>query len=311
MNIPRLSLLLSSLFLSFTVLGETLPTPERLAPHSHAWIGPYGPPTKKNQGFRMNMGFVAGKHAVAVIDSGYGDAMANTMLEQIRRVTDRPIRYVINTNSQPHRILGNGIFKHQGAEVIAAADAVARITNEGSAMAATAEGILGLSAGSIQVPGTPDLTIDEPSELDLGGVKLRVIPAGTAHTAGSLVVEVVEDNVVYAGDVLYGGRLLAVLPISRVDRWIAAFDQLRAFDDSIFVPGHGMPGKLTDFEDSTYKYLTTLKTHMDDAVEQGNDLQEAIRSSDQSDWQHLADFEALAGRNAHQTYLEREAASFE
>lgn len=226
---------------SQSVPAAGLNDPIKVAPHSYAWIGPYGPPTQENWGFRMNLGFVVGNDAVAVIDSGYGDEMAGAMLEYIRGITDRPVRHVINTDSQPHRILGNGAFKHQGAEIIAAADAVARMTSEGAAMAGTAEGILGLSAGSIQVPGTPDRVIEETVALDLGGVILRIIPIGTAHTPGSLVVEVAEDNLVYAGDVLYGGRLLAVLPVSRVDRWIEAFDKLRAFDDALFVPGHGMP----------------------------------------------------------------------
>ena len=134
---------------------------------------------------------------------------------------------------------------------------------------------------------------------------------GTAHTAGSLVAEVVEDRVVYAGDVLYGGRLLAVLPQSRTDGWIAAFDQLRDLGDVLFVPGHGPPGPLADFEPSTYRYLTTLRAHMDGAVAEGRDLQDAIAGLDQAPWRDLADFDALAGRNAHQTYIEREAAAFE
>jgi glyoxylase-like metal-dependent hydrolase (beta-lactamase superfamily II) len=308
--ILRLVILLG-LTLPFVASGDVLPTPKQVAPRSYAWIGPYGPPSKENQGFRMNLGLVVGTDAVAVIDSGYGDAMAGAMLEQIRHISDRPVRYVINTNSQPHRILGNEALRRSGAEVIAAEDASARMSTEGASMASAAEGILGLSGGSIQAPGAPDRALTETAELDLGGVTLRLIPVGTAHTEGSLIVEVVEDRVVYAGDVLYGGRLLAVLPVSRVDDWISAFDRLREFGDVQFVPGHGAPGKLAEFEEPTYRYLTTLKSHMDAAVETGTDIQEAISNLDQTPWQHLADFDSLAGRNAHQTYLEREAASFE
>ena len=88
-------------------MPDSLPAPTQVSAHTWAWIGSYGPPTKENRGFRMNLGFVSGADSVAVIDSGYGDAMANAMLERIVQVTDRPVRYVINTNSQPHRILGN------------------------------------------------------------------------------------------------------------------------------------------------------------------------------------------------------------
>lgn len=308
---------LTSLFiLALSLLPEVgysdiLPPPQQITPHSYAWIGPYGPPTKENQGFRMNMGFVVGKDAVAVIDSGYSDAMAKTMLIQIQRITDRPVRYVINTNSQPHRILGNAVFKKHGATLIASIDAIPRIASEDASMARAAEDRLGLSREDIHAPPVPDRAVKDNTTLDLGGVTLKVSPAGTAHTPGCLVIEVVEDKVIYAGDVLYGGRLLAVLPVSRVDGWINAFDALRAFENNVFVPGHGKPGKLVDFEHSTYEYLTTLKTHMNAAVDQGTDLQDAIRRLDQSPWRELADFDALSGRNAHQVYLEREAAAFE
>ncbi len=288
-----------------------LPAPVQVSEHAWAWIGPYGAPSRENQGYRMNLGFVVGSEAVAVIDTGYGDPMAKAMLAQIAKVTDRPVRYAINTNSQPHRVLGNAVLRAAGAEIIAGAPAVPRIAGQGAEMAAAAEAVLGLEPGGITPPGQPERPIDATTELVLGGVTLRVIPVGTAHTEGSLVVEVVEDRLVFAGDVLYGGRLLAVLPVSRTDGWITAFEGLKAFGEARFVPGHGEVGALAEFEQPTYAYLRTLKAHMDEAVEAGTGLQEAIGSLDQSPWADLADFDALAGRNAHQTYLEREAAAFE
>lgn len=311
-NTLRQTLALLFLLLPVAANADTrLPGPVQIAPHTWAWIGPYGPPTRDNGGFRMNLGFVVGRDTVAVIDSGYGTVMAGAMLEQIGRLTNRPVEYVINTNSQPHRVLGNAIFKKEGAHIIAASEAVARTVANGALMASTAEEILGAAPGSIPPPGAPDRELHQTSQLDLGGVTLNLIPVGTAHTAGSLIVEIVEDQVVFTGDVLYGGRLLAILPVSRVDGWIAAFDGLREFGDVLFVPGHGEAGKLVDFEHPTYNYLTALKSHMDEAVEQGDDMQDAIDGMDQRGWRQLADFDALAGRNAHQAYLEREEAAFE
>ncbi|MCF7991957.1 MAG: MBL fold metallo-hydrolase [Thiohalocapsa sp.] len=304
-------LLLALLIPQLSAAEPLLPEPEKVAAHSWAWVGPYGPPTAENRGFRMNLGFVVGDEAVAVIDSGYSDAMAGAMREHIAAVTDRPIRYVINTNSQPHRVLGNAAFREAGAEIIAGAEAAPRITDQGADLALSAESVLGVPAGSIRAPGAPERLVESIETLDLGGVTLRVIPVGTAHTAGSLVVEVVEDKIVFAGDVLYGGRLLAVLPVSRSDGWLEAFGELRAFDGALFVPGHGAVGPLADFEHPTHDYLLALKTHMDAAVDEGTGLQEAIGAFDQSPWQDLADFDLLSGRNAHQTYLEREAAAFE
>ena len=311
MNPAIIAALISLTSIPVASFADILPAPRQIAPHSYVWIGPYGPPAEENRGFRMNLGFIVGNDSVAVIDSGYGDEMANVMLAQIRQITDRPVRYVINTNSQPHRILGNAAFRENGATVIASEAAAARMVQEGTAMAGTAENILGLAPGSIHAPGPPDRGLQKPTGISLGGVTLQITPLGTAHTAGSLVVEVVEDKVIFTGDILYRGRLPSILPVSRIDGWITAFDALRNDQDALFVPGHGEPGQLSDFEHSTYEYLTTLKTHMDNAIDQALELQEAIDSLDQSSWKDFADFDLLAGRNAHQTYLERESAAFE
>lgn len=294
-----------------SLAGGTLPAPRQVSDHAWAWIGPYGPPTRENGGFRMNLGFVLGDDAVAVIDSGYGGAMAEAMLGHIRDITDKPVRYVINTNSQPHRIMGNPVFRRSGAEVIAAGGALPRIAAEAQYFALTIEGVLGLAPGSVLVPGTPTVTVNEETPLDLGGIQLRVISIGDAHTPGSLVVAVDADALVFAGDVLYGGRLLSILSKSHIRGWIDAFEKLRHFDNALFLPGHGEPGPLSAFDHSTYYYLTTLKRHMDQAVEEDMDLQDAIDSYDQSGWKRLANFNALAGLNAHQAYLQSEAAAFE
>ena len=71
------------------------------------------------------------------------------------------------------------------------------------------------------------------------GVTVKLTPVGGTHTPNSITAEVAADRVVYAGDVLYGERLLAVLDVSDVSNWIAAFDGLRAYKGYTFIPGHG------------------------------------------------------------------------
>jgi hypothetical protein len=110
--------------------------------------------------------------------------------------------------------------------------------------------------------------------------------------------EVVEDNLVYTGDGLYAGRLLAIPPVSRLDARITAFGRPREVKDAKFVPARGAPAQLGEFAGSTYTYLATLMTRMDEVIEQVAELQSTIGSMDQSAWRHLADFDALAGRNA-------------
>lgn len=291
--------------------AEVLPAPQQVSPNSRVWIGPFDAPSKANSGFRMNLGFVVGKDAVAVIDSGYSPEMAESMLRQIRKQTALPVRYVINTNSQPHRFLGNEVFRRVGARILAGREAAGRMTRDGAMFAAMAATILG--SASQPVPAAPDQLLGEGERLVLdlgGGVTLAVQHVGTAHTKGSLIVEVLPDRSVFAGDVLYGGRLLAILPDSSVKSWIAAYEKLRALNAVLFVPGHGQPGPLADFDAPTLAYLVRIKSHMDQAVKLGTDIEQAKSGFDASAWKSLANFAELAGRNAYQAYQESEAEGF-
>jgi len=290
--------------------SDLLPAPRQVSTHCYAWIGPYPGPSRENRGFRMNLGFVAGSDAVLVVDTGYTPEMARAMLDYIRRVTNAPVRYAVNTNSQPHRFLGNDVFRAAGATIIAHPAEAARMASDGAAMAAAAESILGVAAGGIPVPRPPDRTVSDSMVLDLGGINVLVRHLGAAHTPAPLVVSIPSDRVVFAGDILYAGRLPAVLPVSHVRQWLASFDALSAFGGFTFIPGHGSPGTLTEFSHSTRNYLALLDGHMASMVDQGVDLQQAIDRLDQSSFNDLAMFSELSGRNASLVYLEREREGF-
>lgn len=307
----RLSILVAALLLGAAAHADILPAPRQVSPHAWAWIGPYDGPSRENRGFRMNLGFVVGTEAVAVIDSGYSPPMAAEMLRHIRAHTALPVRHVVNTNSQPHRFLGNEVFRQAGSRILAGREAAERMARDGATMAGAAAGILGVA--SLPVPAAPDrlLGAGEIADLDLGGdVVLRVRHAGTAHTKGSLVAELRPDRTVFAGDILYGGRLPALIPDGSVKGWLEALDALRASDGIVFVPGHGDPAPLSAFDHPTRDYLARLKRHMDEAVKKGTDIEAAKAGFDASAWKPLANFNELNGRNAYQAYQESEAEGF-
>jgi len=287
-----------------------LPAPEKISPHVYAWIGPLDGPSKENQGYRMNMAFIVGSEAIAVVETGYTEAMGEQMLAHIRKISDKPVKYAINSNSQPDRFMGNPAFRRAGISIIAHRLSAERMAAEGANFAANIERILEKPAGSIKIPQPPDRIIDQELELSLGNISLRIINLGPAHTPAQLAIAVLADNIVYAGDSLYGQRLLAITPASNTASWIAAYNILRKFGNATFIPGHGEPGPLSKFEFPTHDYLALLLTHMNKMVAEGVDLQDAIDRLDQSKFAELANFEQLAGRNASLVYLEREAAAF-
>jgi glyoxylase-like metal-dependent hydrolase (beta-lactamase superfamily II) len=288
-----------------------LPPPQKISPHVYAWIGPLDGPSKKNQGYRMNMAFVIGDEAVAVLETGYTEAMGKEMLAHIHALTDKPIKYAINTNSRPDRFMGNPAFRAAGIPIIAHADSARNMAAQSGNFAGAIERTLELPEGSIKIPLPPDRIIKQKTQLDLGGISITLDNLGPAHTPAQLVVSIPADKVVYAGDLLYADRLLAIIPDSNTESWIKGFDKLKQYGDVTFIPGHGKPGPLSYFDFPTRQYLSLLYDHMNKMVEEGVDVQDAIDRLDQSRFAKLANYDLLAGRNASWTYLEREAAAFE
>jgi glyoxylase-like metal-dependent hydrolase (beta-lactamase superfamily II) len=289
-----------------------LPAPVQVSAHAWAWIGPFDGPAKHNNGFRMNLGFVIGRDAVVVIDTGYTKAMAEEMVLAIRRVTPLPIRYAINTNSQPHRFMGNDVFRQLGARVIASKEAVERMAKDGGDFTQAVAMALELQ-DKPALPAPPNHLIAEKGveHIDLGGgVTIEIMHVGRTHTGGSLVARVAPDRTVFAGDVLYAGRLPAILPDSNVTGWIAGFERLRGIDAAVFIPGHGQPAPLAAFEQPTLAYLKALKSHMDAAFKAGLDPSAAVRRFDASPWRQLVNFTELSDRNAALAYLESEREGF-
>lgn len=291
--------------------GHILPSPKKISEHVYAWIGPLPGPSKKNNGYRMNLVFVVGSKAVAVLDTGYTEAMAIEMLAHIATITDKPVKYAVNTNSQPHRFMGNPAFRRAGVEIIAHKKTAERMDASGGNFSSGIERILELKEGSVTIPLAPDRIIEQKTKLDLGGVSVVLNNFGPAHTPAQLIAHIPEDNIVYSGDILYGERLLAVQSVSNMQSWLAAFEKLKGFGNVTFIPGHGQPGPLKNFDFATRQYLDLLLTYMNKMVDEGMDVQDAIDKLDQSKFSKLANFEELAGRNASWAYLEREAAAFE
>lgn len=315
--VTKVSLLFFSLLLISLVVGTAyagnnaiLPKPQKISKHVYAWIGPHGGPSPANKGYRMNLAFVVGEDSVAVLDSGYYPKMAEDIIRHVKTITEKPIKYVINTNSQPDRFYGNAAFHKLGIKTYAHAKEIKRMQENANNYALMHEMVMKFKDAKLPEPAQHAIT--KTARFDLGGgVVLDVSYYKAGHTPAPLVVSITSDNVVYAGDILYSGRMLAIVPGGSIKQWRETFDYLKKYKDAIFIPGHGKPAKLSAFMKSTYEYLTLLDTHMSKMVEEGVDMQDAMSKLDQSNYAYLANYKQLAGKNANRAYQEAERASFE
>src|SRR6185369_2704133 len=119
MRIRAFIVILLAVFAAPLRAEESNPLPvEEVAPGVYVHHGVHEEATVANQGGITNIGFVIGDAAVAVIDSGGSPMEGRALLAAIRRKTNLPIRYVINTHFHPDHVMGNAAFVAEHAEFI-------------------------------------------------------------------------------------------------------------------------------------------------------------------------------------------------
>ena len=279
---------------------------EAVAPGLYAFIGEKSGRTYENEGLNANIGLVVTADGALLIDSGASFQGARKIHEAVRQVTRQPVKWVINTGGQDHRWLGNAYFIGQGAEVIAHANAKADLQKRGGDHIAALKPELKEKLDGT-VPTLPTRWLSGNDEtLSLGGTTVQVIHRGGAHTPGDVMVWLPQQRVVFSGDVVYVDRMLGVIPVSHTGRWLESFAALEALQPARIVPGHGQVCDLPLAQAQTRDYLKTLRAHMKQAVDAGQDISAAIKAFDAKPWMGLLNAAELHPGNASRTYLELE-----
>ena len=280
--------------------------PVQVAPDVYAFIGELGGRTYANEGMNANTGFIVTKAGVVVIDSGATYLAAKEMHRAIKAVTQQPVKYVINTGGQDHRWLGNGYFKEQSAQIIAARAALPDMQERGAMQLEALKNELKDKTQGTQLV-YPTRLFDQKETLNLSGTEIQIIHFHGGHTPGDSVVWLPKARVLFSGDHVYVDRMLGVLPFSNSKNWLMSFEGLEKLNPKVIVPGHGNICDLGKARRDTKEYLVLLRNHMSKAINQGTELQTAINSLDQSKFKSLLNYQALSGGNASRVYLEMES----
>ncbi|MGE4089126.1 MAG: MBL fold metallo-hydrolase [Immundisolibacter sp.] len=257
-----------------------------------------------NRNFISNAGFVITNDGVVVIDALGSPALAEELLAQIRRITPLPVRHVILTHYHADHIYGLQTFKAAGATVIAHRAAGEYLNSETAVQrlkASREELFPWIDENTRVVPA--DRWIDGPTTLTLGGVEFRLQPAGPSHTPEDMVVYVPALRTLFAGDLVFRGRVPFV---GQADsgHWITALDTLLGYDIDIAIPGHGPASKnaRADLE-LTRDYLVHLRRTMGEAARNMEPFEDAYAKADWSRFDKLPLFKAANRINAYNTYL--------
>jgi glyoxylase-like metal-dependent hydrolase (beta-lactamase superfamily II) len=257
-----------------------------------------------NRGFMSNAGFVVTADGVVVYDALGTPALGRAMIAAIRRVTAKPIRRIVISHYHADHYYGLQAFRGTGADVWAHRAAKDYLSS-GQAADRLAQRRMDLFPWVDETTAivVPDLWLDGDTDFRLGGLTFRVLHAEGAHTPEDVMLYVVEDRLLFAGDLLFAGRVPFV-GTADSKGWLKAMDKMIAARPAVVVPGHGSAS--TDVARDlalTRDYLLYLREAMGRAVKDLEPFDEAYAKTDWSRFRSLPAFDAANRTNAYGTYL--------
>mgnify|MGYP002632977955 FL=1 len=249
-----------------------------------------------------NTTFLITRDGVVVVDTRVTPNEAKQVLAEIRKRTDLPILYTINTHYHGDHTFGNQVFEGKGP--IIAHESVRRNLFGGSGNDHLeyfkSKNIPGMDETVVTLP---NLVFKEEMEIFVGGYSLRLMHV-RGHTDGDVYIYIEQLKTLITGD-LVSYKKIPSLKDAYVEEWIVAMDLLGDFDAEIYIPGHGEPGGKPVLIAMKH-YLLKLKEMILKQLEKGKSLKETqavirpVLAEKYKSWKNLKWLDA----NIERAYLE-------
>lgn len=252
--------------------------------------------------FLNNTGFLVGERGVICVDATSTEARTRALLDAVARVSDRPVRTLVNTHHHGDHTHGNNLFT--GATIVG---------HEGTRDAMLATGLMvGLPFwtpvewGAVELE-PPFLTYSDRVTLWRDDLRVECRYVGTAaHTTNDSIVWIPGPDVLFCGDLLFNGGTPFLL-MGSIEGSIEAVEALRDIPARTIVPGHGPiahgHAEFTALIDQTLGYLRFVQARAAEAHAAGLPPLEAARATDLGPYAELLDPERIVG-NLYRAYAE-------
>lgn len=204
-----------------------------------------------------NAGFVIGDDGVLVIDSFFYPEATRALVAEIRRLTPKPIRYVVNTHYHADHTGGDQVLRDAGAIIVAHRNVRGWLRTENIHL--FGDRITPELKTRIEALPLPDITTTAGLTIWLGSRKV-VVRTVLGHTGGDLTLFVPDAKVLFTGDLLWR-KVPPNLIDGAVREWLATDADFAAMPDAahtVFVPGHGDVADARDVQDFRH-YLLDLR----------------------------------------------------
>lgn len=191
-----------------------------------------------------NAGIIIGDDGVLLIDSLRVPSFGRDLIADVKKLTDKPIRYVVDTHSHWDHSWGNEEFPD--STIIGHANARAEMLDVEAQRwwldrVVTANDPWSEEAKTVTIT-PPDLTFEDQMSLYFGGRQIDLLYFGRAHTSGDIFIHLPDDGLLFTGDVAQDGGV-PFMQDGYLKDWVATDNRLAEVPCEQFMAGHGPVGE--------------------------------------------------------------------
>jgi len=234
------------------------------------------------EGAGGNIGASVGEDGIVIVDDQYAP-LADKIQAALKAITDKPLRFVINTHYHEDHTGGNAIFQ-KNAPIIAHDNVRKRLQEGGTAG----------NGGSVHFDAQPQLkealpiiTFDHDVTVHLNGEDIRALHFPAGHTDGDSIIFFPKSNVVHMGDdfVTYGFPFIDIDSGGSINGMIDAVEKVipQLPPDVKVIPGHGPVSNLDDVR-AFLKMLKDTRDAVQAALQQGKTLEQMKQQKILDSW---------------------------
>ena len=289
----------------------------KITPNTYFFYGNIAEVDENNRGFNANAGFVVTPEGVVVIDSLGSPLLGERIISTIKAVTDKPIKYLIITHNHPDHAYGAIAFKKLGGVTIIGHEGTMKYIESGRIEHSVnyrktfiEKDMQGFEAV------VPDMMIGgdkySKTRISLGDNHFDIYNTGSHHSFGDLIVHQVKENFVWISDLAFNNRTTYMADGHSKDGIEAQTWLLKTFKTArLMIPGHGST-QTPNFPmvSKTRSYMQRLRDKMAEAVNNDVELQDAMDSTEFTDWQNVPLYKLNHKKNIDFVYREMEEELF-
>lgn len=241
----------------------------------------------------MNSTLILGNDACILVDTMQNVPTAEELRAAVKSITDKPVKYVVNTHYHGDHSFGNQVFAAEAADIIGHKNVRETLLRIGEQHKI-------LFRDYFKVPGTEDVVITPPTltfekglSLRFDGKTINMFHPDRAHTNTDSFIYVPELKLLITGDLFFNHALgFTGDPGCSLRGWVKTIEEMEGLDIEVIIPGHGPIGNKADLAEFR-RYLEKLLAAAKQEIAKGktvDEMKQSIKLPEYKDWGHYDDW---------------------